>query len=133
MITDRPIIYLAGGMRTGWQKHVIVQLGEKFSYFDPCSHGLKCPKDYVKYDFELIGKSDIVFAYFEKTNPSGFGLAAEIGYAKGLGKRILLVNQKCDKYSVFLNYLAERTFETLDDGVKFLANRGIKWVGKTHS
>lgn len=133
MMKYKPIVYLAGGMRSGWQKRVIAQLGENYHFFDPCAHGLERPKDYVKYDFKLISKSDIVFAYFERTNPSGYGLAAEMGYAKGLGKRILLVNQKCDKYTVFLNHLAWRTFETLDDGIKFLANWGLKWVGKKHS
>jgi hypothetical protein len=91
-------IYLAGGMRSGWQDNLIKQF-DKFTFIDPRTHGLTNPSDYTSWDLHGIKSSDFVFAYLEKTNPSGMGLAFEAGYAVGIGKPVLFVDEKHDKYA----------------------------------
>ncbi len=61
----------------------------------------------------------------EKTNPSGIGLAVEIGYAKGLGKTVILCleenNSKInDRYLDFLKKAADITFNSLESGISHL-------------
>jgi very-short-patch-repair endonuclease len=64
----------------------------------PASHGCAdCIDGYdtlprgqvVKYCLDAISRSDLVFAWIDGL--SGYGTLAEIGYARGIGKRILLV------------------------------------------
>lgn len=118
-------IYLAGGFHSGWQDKVKPALNA--NYFDP---RLKEPKtntldEITTWDFLRIKQSDIIFANMERTNPSGFGLAVEIGYARGLNKTVILVLEKNhethkDKYLDFLMKAADVTFENLDDAINFL-------------
>lgn len=65
----------------------------------------------------------------ERTNPSGFGLAVEIGYAKGINKTVILVLEKNheihkDRYLEFLMKAADVTFEDLDNAIEFLKSFG---------
>ena len=86
-------VYLSGGMKGCWQDEVIRTCPEN-TYFDPRSHKLEHTADYTQWDFEHVKRSDLVFACFAKDNPSGFGMCAEIGFAKALGIRIILVDEK---------------------------------------
>jgi nucleoside 2-deoxyribosyltransferase len=108
-------VYLAGGMRTGWQKKFIERYPE-LDFIDPCTSGLKDPKDYTKWDMKAVEKSDAVIAYLEEGNPSGLGLAFEIGYALGLGKRLVyFINEKRDKYAAILEEAVWLKFYTLEE------------------
>ena len=65
--------------------------------------------------------------YAERTNTSCIGLAVESGYAKGIGKTIILVlepNHEIikDNYLQFLKKAANITFENLQDGIDYLKN-----------
>jgi len=76
-------------------------------------------------DLFFINQSDIVFCYMEKTNPSGIGAAAELGYAKGLGKTVILClepnnNHIKDKYLEFLHKVSHVVYSNLYDGIAFL-------------
>lgn len=103
-------IYLSGGMKDGWQDHIKRDFPGHV-WLDPRDHGLKIARDYTKRDLEMIDESEMIWAYFPLSNPSGIGLAAELGYAKAKGKAI---------------YLAIETKERHWDFVKELAN---VWVG----
>ena len=95
-------IYLSGGMHSGWQDLFISRYPD-FTFFDPRSHGLTEPEDYTKWDIEKILESDLVIAYLEDSNPSGLGMAFEIGVAVGAGKPIYFVNEQMDnKYTKIL-------------------------------
>ena len=107
-------IYLAGGMRSGWQDRL-----SEFDVIDPRTHGLSDPEEYTAWDMAGVRECDIVFAYLEKSNPSGLGMAFEIGYALGLGKRVIFVNEKKDKYAKILE-CACINFDTLEEGIKYL-------------
>jgi nucleoside 2-deoxyribosyltransferase len=64
----------------------------------------------------------------EKTNPSGFGLSVEIGYAKALGKTVILVletGHEKDKYLLFLKNVADVVYDNLQDGVDFLSSFAV--------
>jgi nucleoside 2-deoxyribosyltransferase len=118
-------IYLAGGFHSGWQDKVKSSVDA--NYYDP---RLKEPKtnslnEIATWDFYKIKQADIIFANMEKTNPSGFGLAVEIGFAKGLNKTVILVLEKNhetqkDRYLEFLMKAADITYETLDEAINFL-------------
>ena len=118
-------VYLAGGMRSGWQERVRAEIpGHR--YIDPCEHGLARETEYTLWDLLAIDSADVVFAYFEADNPSGFGLSLEVGYAKRGGKRIILVDEKSvteeamSRRLEMLYSCADVVVQSLDDGLHIL-------------
>ena len=111
-------VYLAGGMRSGWQKYV-KEAVSGVQFIDPRLHFLDEPDEYTTWDLMAIRRCDLVFAYLERTNPSGMGLALEIGYAKALGKPVILVNEKTG-YIDMLKAMADVTYTDLNQGAQFL-------------
>lgn len=93
------IVYLAGGMRGGWQDKVIDACNHKrIQFLDPRTHHLTEESDYTAWDLWAVNQSDYVFAYMEKDNPSGQGLMLEIGYACNCGTRqIIFVEDEGDE------------------------------------
>jgi nucleoside 2-deoxyribosyltransferase len=85
------IVYLAGGMKDGWQDKFISKLPNCL-LLDPRSWSSPDPKVYTARDLANIRKADVVLVYMSSSNPSGFGLSVELGYAYGLGKRIVFVD-----------------------------------------
>ena len=104
-------IYLSGDMYSGWQDSF--KKIEGHLYLDPRDHGLLMPEDYVKRDLEMVTECDLVLAYLGEFNPSGIGLAVELGYAKALGKPIWLVCDKKEAKWDFIRHLANKTESTL--------------------
>ena len=119
-------VYLAGGFRTNWQQEVKDHfIYEQFQWLDPKQTGLTIPLEYTTWDLFHIKQADIVFVYIEKANP-GIGLAAEIGYAKALGKVIITVFEKDrdnipDKYYHMLLAMSDRWYNNLKEGIDFLS------------
>lgn len=113
------LVYLSGGMKSGWQD-VIMQTVTALRYIDPRQHGLDNPDQYTLWDLEGVRQCDIVFAYLETSNPSGIGLALEIGYAKALGKQIILVDEQQDRRFAIARSCANVVLSTLDDGLTLL-------------
>lgn len=123
-------VYLAGGFRSGWQDEVKKLNG--FIWLDPKvkerPNGVVVPMDvneYGTWDLHYIRQSDIVFAYCERTNTSCIGMSVEMGYAKALGKTIILVlepNHETikDQYLQFLKKASSITFDNLQDGLNYL-------------
>lgn len=107
-------VYLAGGMRgDDWQRSVIEQFPMvKYSgvtFFNPRRHGLDWADAYTTWDLTAIEHCDVVFAYLQSDNPSGVGMAAEIGYAKALGKKVILVmdEREDERYWLFVEHMAD--------------------------
>ena len=69
--------------------------GDGFTFLDPGAHGLLNPEDYMRWDLGAIRKSDAVLAYMESSNPSGYGMSLEIGYAYALGIPIVFADDFC--------------------------------------
>ena len=117
-------VYLAGGMHNNWRKRVIDSCKEFcFDFYNPEDHGLISPDDYSAWDLHFIKQCDILFAYMDKDNPSGWGLMLEIGYAKALNKTIIFVWEQLgdrDKYFEIAGFCADVRFLDLNMGIKFL-------------
>ena len=120
-------VYLSGGMNEGnWQKKVIDSVGEGYTFFNPREHELEDSKQYVLWDLYYVDKCDIVFAYMENSNPSGYGLTLELGYAKALNKPIILVDEKSKQKNDFSRYFrivretSNVVFDNLDEGIQLL-------------
>lgn len=90
-------VYLAGGMHATWQDYLIERY-PNIKFFDPRTSGFTTSALYTRWDMEKIQESDAIVAYLEETNPSGVGLAFEIGYGLGLGKEVYFIQEKTDKY-----------------------------------
>lgn len=117
-------IYLAGGMRSGWQKRVEIFVPH-FNYIDPCDNGLKTEQEYTFWDLESVRRCDYLFGYMEKDNPSGAGLALEIGYAKGLNKAVFLIDESGAKYFGMARSISDVVFTDFNAGISFLQRLSI--------
>lgn len=119
-------VYLAGGFGSEWQEKVMKACINEFTFFNPKSHNLKDTDEYKVWDLHYVKRCDILFGFIEEDNPYGLGLALEIGYAKGLDKTIILVDQKSQKSEKFERYFkivrstADIIFEDLDKGIDYL-------------
>lgn len=120
-------IYLAGGMKSGWQQRVYEQV-HGVTFIDPCQHGLDDPQAFTLWDLTGVALCDGVFAYLEKSNPGGVGLALEIGYAKALGKWTIFVDEQQDRRFAMVRAAADVTVNTLEDGLRVL-----NAMGKLHA
>lgn len=118
-------VYLAGGMRTNWQEDVKKECPE-LAFFDPSSRPpFNTLSEYGTWDLHHVKHADIIFVYMENTNPSGIGAAVEMGYAKGLGKTVILVlepgnNHVEDRYLRFMTKVADITFTEFYEGLSHL-------------
>ena len=121
-------IYLAGGMNSDWQSKLIQKFGKEFIYFNPKDHLLNDSREYTPWDLFYIKNCDILFAYMEKENPSGIGLALEIGYAKALGITIILVDEKSSSDNFFRDKFrivrdsATVVYEKFNEGLDYLSS-----------
>lgn len=118
-------VFLSGRIDSFWQDRVIKEI-PSLEYFDPRSHRLNGPMQYTLWDMHHIRSADILFGYMEKDNPSGYGLATEIGYAKGLGKTVILIDEKsrADKqfsqYFTMVREVADIVLDSLGEGINIL-------------
>lgn len=116
-------VYLAGGFHSGWQDEVYRVL-KGCEILDPRKHGLTAPKDYTEWDLEALQRCDYVLANMEETNPGGYSLALEVGYAKALGKQIIVVDQITDpeikKYFEMVRQVANIVFNRYDEALAYL-------------
>jgi len=119
-------VYLSGGMRGDfdWQHHVMSQF-RTIQFFNPRTHGLKYSDEYTFWDLTAIEKCDLLFAYLETGNPSGIGMAAEIGYAKGLGKKVIFCEEEGGRedgrYWHFIAEMSDVYCLSLEQGIDLLS------------
>ena len=117
---------MAGGFRSDWRDKA--KECSNVEFIDPKEKEVKKEFQYFEYgcwDLHHIKQADICFVYMERTNPSGFGLSVEIGYARALGKTVILVLEKGhekDKYLLFLKTVADVVYDNLEDGIAFLSS-----------
>lgn len=124
-VPSKKSVYLSGGHRSGWQEVLINDI-ERFDFINPSKNGLSDARLYKSWDLYSVRNCEIIFAYFEATNPSGYGLALEVGYGAALGKHIIMVDEKSKKDEGLANYLkivreaSDVVFDSLEDGVDYL-------------
>jgi len=120
----RKKIYLAGGFRSGWQAVVRSKLPD-FELLDPSAHDIEDPVDYTRWDLAAVRDSEIVLANMEASNPGGYSLALEVGFAKALGKQIYLVDQIEDpslsRYFEMVRQCSNRVFRSLNEAIEHIA------------
>lgn len=121
-------IYLAGGFKSGWQSLARISLSG-YELLDPSLHQIQDPRAYTEWDLAAVVQCDIVLANMEHTNPGGYSLALEVGYAKALAKTILLVDQIKDptvsRYFEMVRQVSDVVFNDLDSALEYL-NSGMK-------
>ncbi len=119
-------VYLAGGFRSNWQEKLITTLGETITFYNPREHGLNKPDQYTLWDTHYVQRCDILFAYMEADNPSGYGLTFEVGLAKALSKTIILVDERSDSDESFSKYFkivhssSDVVFGSFEEGLELL-------------
>ena len=121
-------IYLAGGLRTNWQEKLITAL-PNITFISPLDKNDKTMSvyEYGTWDLHYIKQCDLVFAYMERTNPSGIGLGCEIGFAFGIGKTVITVlepdnEHMKDAYLQFIKKVSHLCFDNLEQGINYLRN-----------
>jgi len=125
-------VYLSGGFKSNWQEKVISELGEDFIFLNPREHELKDASQYWAWDVHFVRQCDIVFAYMDSDNPSGYGLALEVGLALGLNKTVILIDERSKRDSDFEMYFkivhksANVVLSSLEDGVFYLQKYRVR-------
>lgn len=125
-------VFLSGGFKSNWQAKVINTLQDEFVFFNPREHGLEHSDFYTAWDIHFVKECDILFAYMESSNPSGYGLAFELGIAYALNKTIILIDEKSDKDDRFAKYFkilhrpSGVVLNNFQDGIEYLKKYQIK-------
>jgi nucleoside 2-deoxyribosyltransferase len=119
-------IYLAGGLRSGWQD-TLKGLYPQFEFISPLDKDDKSMNvyEYGNWDLHYIKQCDLVFAYMEKTNPSGIGLSCELGFAYGIGKTVITCLEPDnefikDGYLQFIKKVSHIVYDNFDIAIKYL-------------
>ena len=128
------IVYCAGGMRSGWQAKVKKALPSKCIILNPASFTLSEAEEYTARDLYLVRKADVVLANIERDNPSGVGLALEVGYGKALGCLVVLVDNRewgltTAKYFDIVANTADVVFDELEEALAFLKTVALQAAG----
>ena len=120
---SKPTVYLAGDPKSGWQTKVCKAI-QDLQLLDPSKHDLADPKELTRWGLQAIRQADVVLAYLEEEDQNGHALAFELGYAKALGKTILLVQEhgagEEDKYLQTVREVADFCFDSLGEAVSYL-------------
>jgi hypothetical protein len=132
-IRNVPVVYLAGGMKSGWQTRVR-QAVTGVIFIDPSQSGLKDEKAYTAYDLAGVESANVVFGFMEQSNPGGAGLAVEFGWAAREGKTLLLVEEPGYPQQRYFGmvralshacYEGERGFELALGDLRYMRDWGI--------
>lgn len=124
-------VYLAGGFRSDWASKVedstpnLDFINPKDKEYKNGDRIIMNVDEYGKWDLHFIKKCDICFVYIERSNPSCIGLCVEAGFAKGIGKTVILVlenNHETIKqsYLSFITQVADIVFIDLESGINYL-------------
>ena len=119
------IIYLAGGMKDGWQD-IIMPMLPSHEFLDPRSWSDPNPEIYTERDLSAVRKCDCILVHMNSSNPSGFGLSIELGYAFALHKRIFfvdeIINDWRSRYFGMHRQMATYVCKSLDEAAIIINN-----------
>ena len=116
-LIDRPKIYLAGG----WGKfRNIVMNDTDADWLNP--EVMTDRTNWFELETEAIRNSDGLICWFEKSNPSGFGMTFEMGMAYALNKPYLLIIESEEMIRKFSMQTAgsEKTFTCWEDALDYI-------------
>lgn len=103
-------VYLSGGFRSGWQEEVtaeVLRLRPDAEIADPRENKKHDPAHYTEWNIEAITSCDIMFAYMEHDNPGMANLAFELGYGHCLRKKIILINEKGQRWAEMMHHVSD--------------------------
>ena len=103
-------MYLAGGFKSGWQddvKDAILLMRDDAEFFDPRDQLMHDPKHYTAKDLAMIVECDLVFAYMEADNPGMANMAFEIGFAHAIGRKVILINEKGQRWAEMMHQVSD--------------------------
>ena len=87
----------------------------KYHMVDICSYGEVTQRDVVDVCTRQIASADLVFAWLGSDSHEAHGTLTEIGYAKGLGKPVIVASTPSDsKETWFAKFLADSWMECED-------------------
>jgi nucleoside 2-deoxyribosyltransferase len=113
-------IYLAGGFHSGWQDKIKSALPQ-YNYFDPMNDAdQRFAYRWTVQEIEAMKTCDLVIAYFERDNPSGLGLAKEIGWATILNIPVWYIDEH-ERLNAFLCACSQRVYSNFGKAIKDLA------------
>lgn len=128
-----PVVYFAGGMKTGWAKRVRDAVPGCI-YIDPSESGLTNEKAYTAYDLAGVNQATVVFGNMEQSNPGGSGLAVEFGWGACAGKVLILVEENGYPQQRYFGmvrslahaaYVGEDGFEQAIADLQFIRDHGV--------
>lgn len=129
MARGRKRIYLAGGFKSGWQNIVLNELRD-FELLDPSAHNIEDPAAYTEWDLRAVRECDVILANMEESNPGGYALALEVGYAKALGKHVVFIDQLSDssrkRHFEMIRQASDRVFTNLADALEYVSQAGAQ-------
>ena len=116
-------IYLAGGFHSGWQ-NVIKERVSTHEYYDSSKDAdQRFAYRWTAQEIEAMKSCDLVFAYFEVDNPSGLGLAKEIGWATILDIPVWFIDEH-DRINAFLCACSQRVYASFNKAIDDLMEMG---------
>ena len=148
------LVYLAGGMKSGWQDKVMAALEDLrvegvVTFFDPRTNP-KEPEKYRPMDKESWENADIVFGYAESSNPALFAMCIELtgGYynkartifVDDLKPENLETSEKIEeekkrkRYLSFIETVSHKKATSLPEGISILKDEiGETIIRKSYS
>lgn len=124
-LESKPKIYLAGG----WGKfRDIVIRDTNADWQNP--ETMTNRENWFELETDAIKNCDGMIAWFEKGNPSGFGMTYEMGMAFSLNIPYILIceDEEMLKYKFSMQSLgSERTFSSWEDALVYINN--TNWLG----
>lgn len=120
-----PVVYLAGGMRSGWQDKVMAALPGVL-FIDPRKNGCDHEDAYTAYDLTGVERCDIVFGFIEKDNPGGQGLGVEFGAGVVMGRHLIYVEEEgnpSSRYFGMVRAISDSIYTSFEDGLRELARK----------
>lgn len=116
-------IFLSGGTRGDWQDKVKEHFSdlENIHFHDPrfFPQGTSM-KEIAETERNWLHDSDVVFFFFEETNPSGIGSAFEVGYAVAHNIPVIFVDRKNTSHTEWLGVHCSLVFSDLNQGIAAL-------------
>lgn len=106
-------IFLAGQVTGEWQKTVQDTIYTTFTNINALGKprflvptaDLSTPALYTAYDLGLLEEADVIVGYMEDDNPSGYGLAFELGWGVGRGTPTILLQAMEDERTGYWAYI----------------------------
>lgn len=113
-------VFLSGGTKGNWQDRVRESIPDCYCH-DPREAGkLTTMREIAELERKWLDESDILFFFFESSNPSGLGSAFEVGYCISKGIPVIFVDEKRTSHSEWLGVHCNYVYHTLEEGIASL-------------